>query len=72
LIQKKPLIRIEIFYFLRLLCLSQTLSISGDTLFISNGNYIVLPTSEPRLQIGDFNKEGVIFNLDSYTGKWKY
>ena len=50
----------------------QTLSISGDTLFISNGNYIVLPTSEPRLQIGDFNKEGVIFNLDSYTGKWKY
>ena len=39
----------------------QSLSISGDTLFISSGNYIILPSSAPSLQIGDFHQGGIIF-----------
>ena len=41
----------------------QSLSISGDTLFISSGNYIILPSSAPSLQIGDFNQGGIIFYI---------
>ena len=46
----------------------QTLSISGDTLFISSGNYIILPSSTPSLQIGDFHQGGIIFWLDGNGG----
>ena len=42
----------------------QNLTISGDTLFISSGNYIILPSSTPSLQIGDFHQGGIIFYLD--------
>ena len=41
----------------------QSLSISGDTLFISSGNYIILPSSAPSLQIGDFHQGGYIFYI---------
>jgi hypothetical protein len=43
--------------------IAQTLTISGDTLFISSGNYIVLPSSTPSLQIGDFHQGGIIFYI---------
>ena len=43
--------------------IAQTLTISGDTLFISSGNYIVLPSSTPFLQIGDFHQGGIIFYI---------
>ena len=46
----------------------QSLSISGDTLFISSGNYIILPSSTPSLQIGDFHQGGIIFWLDGNGG----
>jgi len=41
----------------------QSLSISGDTLFISSGNYIILPSSTSSLQIGDFHQGGIIFYI---------
>ena len=41
----------------------QSLTISGDTLFISSGNYIILPSSTPSLQIGDFHQGGIIFYI---------
>ena len=43
--------------------IAQTLTISGDTLFISSGNYIVLPSSTPFLQIGDYHQGGIIFYI---------
>jgi hypothetical protein len=43
--------------------IAQTLYISGDTLFISSGNYIILPSSTPVLQIGDFHQGGIIFYI---------
>jgi len=43
--------------------IAQTLTISGDTLFISSGNYIILPSSTPSLQIGDFHQGGIIFYI---------
>ena len=46
----------------------QSLTISGDTLFISSGNYIILPSSTPNLQIGDFYQGGIIFWLDGNGG----
>ncbi|MDC0204400.1 DUF1566 domain-containing protein [Flavobacteriales bacterium] len=45
---------------------AQTLTISGDTLFISSGNYIVLPAAP--LEIGDTYQGGVIFYLDGIGG----
>jgi hypothetical protein len=41
----------------------QSLTISGDTLFISSGNYIILPSSTPFLQIGDYHQGGIIFYI---------
>jgi len=46
----------------------QTLSISEDTLFISSGNYIVLPLSTSNLKIGDLYQGGIIFRLDGNGG----
>ena len=43
--------------------IAQTLTISGDTLFISSGNYIILPSSAPSLQVGDFHQAGIIFYI---------
>ena len=40
-----------------------TTNYSGDTLFISSGNYIILPSSTPSLQIGDFHQGGIIFYI---------
>jgi hypothetical protein len=48
--------------------IAQTLIISEDTLFISSGNYIVLPSSTPDLQIGDFHQGGIVFSLDGNGG----
>jgi hypothetical protein len=48
----------------------QTLSISGDTLFISNGNYVIIPGLTPiaSVQIGDYRDGGIVFWVDT-TGQ---
>jgi len=47
---------------------SQSLTISGDTIFISNGNFVILPSSVHNLQIGDIYSGGIIFYLDGNGG----
>ena len=48
----------------------QNLSISGDTLFISNGNYVIIPGLTPMasVQIGDYRDGGIVFWVDT-TGQ---
>jgi hypothetical protein len=48
----------------------QNLSISGDTIFISNGNYVIIPGLTPiaSVQIGDYRDGGIVFWVDT-TGQ---
>ena len=48
----------------------QNLFISGDTLFISNGNYVIIPGLTPiaSVQIGDYRDGGIVFWVDT-TGQ---